>query len=101
MRCFMVLCFSLFLFSCGGVSSTTTLSNNAQKTLDALKTSLTTDCKTEIVNANLESLQAQINTIAENCETRLVVEKQKVTNRNLLIVVLGMIIAFLFKKRLF
>lgn len=98
------LCFLFCLLcccSCGGVSKTTPLTNGAQITLTALETSLPEQCKTKEVNASLRSLQAQIDGIDAHCGIQLKVEQQKVTNRNLLIVVLGIIIAFLFKKRLF
>ena len=100
MRWLWLLCFSLLCSSCGGASKTTPLTEGAQTTLTALETSLPAQCKTDSVKASLRSLQAQIDGIDSHCGMQLQVEKQKVTNRNLLILGLLLIIGFLLKKRL-
>lgn len=101
MRWLLLLCSLLLCSSCGGVSKTKTLTNDAQLGLDALKASLPNECKTEAVNASLRSLQAQITSIGDKCVVELSVEKQKVTNRNLLITIMLIIMAFMVKKKLF
>lgn len=101
MRWLWLLSFSLLCSSCGGASKTTPLTDGAQTALTAIETSLPAECRTESVKASLRSLQSQIDGIDSYCGMQLQVEKQKVTNRNLLILGLLLIIAFLVKKKLF
>lgn len=79
--------------------------NAAKKTLDAIKTTLPTECRTESVFAQIEALDAQINNIPEMCRAEIEpIKAERDEYRTKFLSVAGalvVLIGLLIKKKLF
>lgn len=79
--------------------------NAAKKTLDAIKTTLPTECRTESILAQIEALNAQINNIPDVCRTEIEpIKAQRDEYRTKFLSVAGalvVLIGLLIKKKLF
>lgn len=79
--------------------------NAAKKTLDAIKTALPTECRTEPVLAQIEALDAQINNIPNVCRAEIEpIKAERDEYRTKFLSVAGaliVLIGLLIKKKLF
>lgn len=76
--------------------------NAAKKTLDAIKTTLPTECRTESVLAQIEALDAQINNIPDVCRAEIEpIKAERDEYRTKFLSVAGVLIGLLIKKKLF
>lgn len=92
----------LILSFIGGCASNAPIvdgAESAKKTLDAIKHSLPTECKTATINAQIEALDAQINNIPSICQAQVApIEAERDKLRAVVIALVGVLMCIFLRK---
>lgn len=86
----------------GGCANSTPIhdsTESAKKTLDAIKHSLPTECKTATINAQIEALDAQINNIPSMCQAQIAPIEAERDKLRLVVGVLAGVLMYIFLRK--
>lgn len=90
--------FILMLTGCAQ-SAPITSAESAHKTIKAIMETIPAECKTNALALQFDALETQIKNINTECETKIILSRQKTKNWQLVALALGLVILLLLKKR--